>query len=106
MPLIFYTSHDGNTYEADVPVGTSVMKGAVDNGIDGILGECGGAMSCATCHCYVNDAWLEKTGTAEGSELDMIDATSDPKPNSRLSCQIIVTEELEGLSVDLPESQW
>jgi 2Fe-2S ferredoxin len=106
MPLIFYVTHDGNMYEADVAVGNSVMNGAVENMIDGILGECGGVMSCGTCHCYVDDAWLEKTGHAEGAELDMINATTDPRPNSRLSCQIKVTPELEGLTVHLPESQY
>ncbi len=106
MPLIFYVSDDGNMYEADVPIGNSVMNGAVENMIDGILGECGGVMSCATCHCYVDEKWLDKTGTASDTELEMIEATSDPRPNSRLSCQIKVTEEMEGLTVHLPQSQY
>ena len=106
MPLIFYVTHDGNMYEADVPVGNSVMHGAVENMIDGILGECGGVMSCATCHCYVDEQWLDKTGTATNSEADMIAATPAPKPNSRLSCQLIVSEDMEGLTVHLPESQY
>ena len=106
MPLIFYVTHDGNMFEADVPVGNSIMQGAVENMIDGILGECGGVMSCATCHCYVDEKWLDKTDVAYGSELEMIAASSDPRPNSRLSCQIKVTEDLEGLTVHLPESQY
>jgi 2Fe-2S ferredoxin len=106
MPLIFYTDHDGQQFEADVPIGTSVMQGAVDNGIDGILGECGGNQCCATCHCYVDDRWIEKTGLAEGSEFEMVAAAPEPKPNSRLSCQIKVTEALDGLSVHLPASQY
>jgi len=106
MPLIFYVNHNGDMYEADVPIGDSVMNGAVSNMIDGILGECGGVMSCAPCHCHVDDHWIEKTGTADGSELEMIEASSDPRPNSRLSCQIKVTEALEGLIVHLPESQY
>jgi 2Fe-2S ferredoxin len=73
---------------------------------DGILGECGGVMSCATCHCYIDDAWINLTGTASGTELEMIEASSNAKPNSRLSCQIKVTEALEGLTVHLPESQY
>jgi 2Fe-2S ferredoxin len=106
MPLIFYVTHDENMFEADVPVGNNVMNGAVENMIDGILGECGGVMSCATCHCYVDEKWIDKTGKAEDMELDMIQALTDPKPNSRLSCQIEVTEEMEGLIVHLPESQY
>ena len=106
MPLIFYTTHDGNMFEADVPVGDSVMDGAVDNGIDGILGECGGMMSCATCHCYIDEKWASKVDSANGVEKEMIEATADPRVNSRLSCQIEVTEELEGLVVHLPESQY
>jgi ferredoxin, 2Fe-2S len=105
MPLIFYVTHDGNTFEANIPVGENLMQGAVDNGIDGIVGACGGAMCCATCHCYVDDAWINKTGVAEGAEFEMVAATSEPKPNSRLSCQLTVTEEMEGLTVHLPPSQ-
>jgi ferredoxin, 2Fe-2S len=106
MPLIFYVDHSGNMFEADVPVGTSVMQAAVDNGIEGILGECGGNQSCATCHCYVEDAWIATTGVAEGVEFEMVAATSAAEPNSRLSCQIIVTEAMDGLTVRLPESQY
>ena len=105
MPLIFYVSHDGNMFEADVPVGENLMQGAVDNGIDGIVGACGGSMCCATCHCYVDDAWISKTGVAESAEFDMVAATNEPKPSSRLSCQIIVSDEMEGLTVHLPASQ-
>lgn len=106
MPLIFYHTHDGNTFEAEVPVGTSVMQGAVDNGIDGILGECGGVMSCATCHCYVDKKWLDKTDVATGTEFEMVAACSEPRSNSRLSCQLVVDESMEGLEVSLPESQY
>ncbi|MGH1485325.1 MAG: 2Fe-2S iron-sulfur cluster-binding protein [Cellvibrionaceae bacterium] len=106
MPLIFYVTHDGNMFEADVPVGNSVMHGAVENMIDGILGECGGVMSCATCHCYIDEQWMDKIGAASGTEKEMIEAGSEPRPNSRLSCQIKVSEELEGLTVHLPESQY
>ena len=106
MPLIFYVTHDGNMFEADVPVGQSVMNGAVDNMIDGIEGQCGGCMSCGTCHCFVDDKWLDKTGKAEGAELDLLNAITDPQPNSRLACQIEVTPEMEGLTVHMPESQF
>ena len=106
MPLIFYISHDGNQYEADVAIGDSVMQGAVTHGIDGILGECGGCQSCGTCHCYIDDAWIEIVGIATGRELEMVSATPTPKKSSRLSCQIQVTEALDGLIVHLPESQY
>ena len=106
MPLIFYVTHEGNQYEADVAIGENVMQAAVDNGIDGILGECGGHLCCATCHCYVDEAWLEKTGVAEGREFEMVASVSEPKPNSRLSCQMIVDESSEGLIVHLPKSQY
>jgi len=105
MPLIFYTTHDGNTYEADVAAGENLMQAAVDNGIDGIVGACGGSMSCATCHCYVDDAWINKIGVAEGAEFEMVAATQEPKPTSRLSCQLVVTEDMDGLTVYLPSSQ-
>ncbi len=106
MPLIFYVNHSGDMFEADVPIGNSVMNGAVENMIDGIVGECGGVMSCATCHCYVEETWLDKVGKAEDTELEMIQACSAPKPNSRLSCQITVSEDLDGLTVYMPETQY
>ncbi|MFT6221457.1 MAG: 2Fe-2S ferredoxin [Candidatus Endobugula sp.] len=105
MPLIFYVTHDGNMFEADVPVGENVMQGAIDNGIDGIVGACGGSMCCATCHCYVDDAWMIKIGVAEGAEFEMVTSTNEPKPNSRLSCQLVVSEDMDGLTVHMPASQ-
>ena len=74
--------------------------------IDGVLAECGGSCSCATCHCYVDEAWFEKVGEADGTEKIMLEMAIDPQPTSRLSCQIKVTEELDGLVVRLPESQY
>jgi 2Fe-2S ferredoxin len=106
MPQVNYISHDGAQYEVDVPVGTSVMQGAVDNMIDGIVGECGGSCSCATCHCYVDEAWLAKLPRPSGMEKDMLECVLEPRPNSRLSCQIVVTPELDGLVVRMPESQF
>lgn len=106
MPQITYISHDGNATEVDVPVGNSVMQGAVDNMIDGIVAECGGSCSCATCHCYVDEAWVSKLPPASGMEKDMLECVLEPRPNSRLSCQLEVTEELDGLVVHLPESQF
>lgn len=106
MPLINYIEANGNHYEADVAVGESVMQGAVDNMIDGILAECGGACACATCHCYVDEAWVSKIAAPEPQEQDMLEAVVEPKENSRLSCQIVVTEDMDGLTVHLPASQY
>lgn len=106
MALIFYVRHDGAQFEADVPSGNTVMEGAVNNGIDGILAECGGALSCATCHVYVDEAWTAKVEPASEMEIDMLEVVNEPKANSRLSCQIHVNDDLEGLIVHLPESQF
>ena len=106
MPQVSYVSHDGSVMEVDVPAGTSVMQGAVDNMIDGIVAECGGSCSCATCHCYVDEAWLDRIPPPSGMEKDMLECVLEPRPNSRLSCQVVITEELDGLVVRLPESQF
>jgi 2Fe-2S ferredoxin len=106
MPLIFYVTHDGNMYEADVAIGDSVMNGAVQNMIDGILGECGGVMSCGTCHCHIDAKWQGKIGEPDSTELIMLEASHNYEANSRLSCQLKVTAEMEGLTVHLPESQY
>jgi 2Fe-2S ferredoxin len=105
VALVTYIDHEGNAHEADVPSGNSLMQGAVDNMIDGIIAECGGACSCATCHVYVDEAWQDKVGEPDEMEKCMIDCVMDPKSNSRLSCQIKITDELDGLVVHLPESQ-
>ncbi|WP_461521508.1 2Fe-2S iron-sulfur cluster-binding protein [Porticoccus sp.] len=106
MPIIHYIEPNGAEYEIDVPVGHTVMQGAVDNMIDGILAECGGVCSCATCHCYVDEAWYERVGEPQGAEKMMLEMVVEPEPTSRLSCQIKVTEELDGLVVRLPPSQY
>lgn len=105
MPLIFYVTHDGAVYEADVASGTTIMEGARANGIDGILAQCGGMMRCATCHCYIDEPWQAQIGAAQGAEAEMIAATNNPRHNSRLSCQITVNDTMEGLIVHLPKSQ-
>lgn len=105
MPTVTYISPDGDQQEVDVPVGNSVMEGAIDNGIDGILAECGGSCTCATCHVYVASEWLEKVGEPGEFETDLLEMVLDPEANSRLSCQVKVTPELDGLVVHLPESQ-
>ena len=105
MAKITYIEFDGTTHEADVPPGLSVMEGAVDNNIPGIEAECGGMCSCATCHVYVDPAWFEATGSPEDIEQDMLDSALDLQKTSRLSCQIEVSDELDGLIVRLPELQ-
>lgn len=107
MPKVTYIAHDGTEQVVDVPEGENVMRGALYNGIEGIVGECGGGLACATCHCYVDEEWLDRTGTPSEAEVEMFDsASSDVKPNSRLSCQVTVTADLDGLVVRLPETQY
>lgn len=106
MPIIKFIDNSGKESEVEVSSGNSVMQGAVDNMVDGIVGDCGGAVSCATCHCYVDEAWEKHTGEADDMEKDLLAVVVDPKPNSRLSCQITVTDEMDGLVVYLPESQY
>jgi len=105
MPLITFISHEGSEQEVHVASGTTLMHAATDNGVAGILADCGGACSCATCHCYVDEAWRDRTGEANEVESQMLEFVLDPQPNSRLSCQITVTDELDGLVVRLPKSQ-
>ena len=105
MPKITYKDKDGNSKIIEVENGLSVMEGAIQNDIPGIDADCGGAMACATCHVYVEEKWFDKLSKAEDAEVDMIDMAHDPKKNSRLSCQLIVTDELDGLIVATPEKQ-
>jgi 2Fe-2S ferredoxin len=106
MPSITYVHPDGSRRVLDVPVGTSVMRGAILNGVDGIVAECGGEMMCATCHVYVEEGQLPLTPAQSDDERAMLEFTaSERKPNSRLSCQLVVAPEMDGLVVYLPESQ-
>ena len=105
MPKITYIDSQGNTKTIDVEKGLSVMEGAIQNDIPGIDADCGGSMACATCHVYVEDKWLDKIPEAEEAEVDMIDMAFKPKKNSRLSCQIIISDELDGLTEMTPEKQ-
>ena len=105
MAKITFITHDNQTHTIDVQNGLTVMEGAVQNDIPGIDADCGGSMACATCHVYIDDKWLDKIPKAEDAEIDMIDMAFEPKKNSRLSCQIIVNEELDGLEVTTPEKQ-
>ena len=105
MPKITYIDQKGNSKTIEVENGLTVMEGAVQNNITGIDADCGGSMACATCHVYVEDSWFNKLLKAEDSENDMIDMAFEPKKNSRLSCQLIVTNELNGLKVTTPKKQ-
>ena len=105
MAKITYKDYQGNSKTIDVENGLSVMEGAVQNEISGIDADCGGGMACATCHVYVEENWLDKIPKAEDAEIDMIDMAFEPKKNSRLSCQIIVNDDLDGLEVTTPEKQ-
>ena len=105
MPKITYTDKQGNSKTIDVDSGLTVMEGAIQNDIPGIDADCGGSMACATCHVYVEEKWLNKLLKAEEAEVDMIDMAYEPKKNSRLSCQLIVSDELDGLIVTTPEKQ-
>ena len=105
MTKITYQDDQGNSKTIDVENGLTVMEGAIQNDIPGIDADCGGSMACATCHVYVEEKWLNKIPKAEEAEIDMIDMAYDPKKNSRLSCQLIVTDELDGLKVTTPAKQ-
>ena len=105
MPKITYKNIDGNSRTIEVENGLSVMEGAIQNDIPGIDADCGGGMACATCHVYVEEKWFDKLPKAEDAEVDMIDMAQEPKKNSRLSCQLIVTNELDGLVVTTPAKQ-
>ena len=108
MPQVTYIEHGGAERTVDVPVGENVMHGALFNGVEGIIGECGGALACATCHCYVDEAWIDKVGgPASPEERDMLEiAAAEVRPNSRLGCQVVMIEELDGLVVHTPENQY
>ena len=103
MARIKYIEHNGTEHEIDVANGLTVMEGAVQNGIPGIDADCGGSMSCATCHVVVDPEWYEKTGSPDADEEDMLDLAFGLEPTSRLGCQIRLDESLNGLKVRIPE---
>lgn len=108
MPQVTYIEFNGAEHVIDVPEGENVMRGALYNGVEGIVGECGGGLSCATCHCYIDEAWTARVGgPSSQAEAELLEnAASEVRPTSRLSCQIDVTSELDGLIVRLPEHQY
>ena len=105
MVKINFINHKGEAQTVDAEAGSTVMEAAIRNAVNGILAECGGACACATCHVYIDEAWREKVGGPSPMEEDMLDFGYDVRPNSRLSCQIKVTQELDGLVVRVPERQ-
>jgi 2Fe-2S ferredoxin len=106
MAKITYIEHNGTRHVVEVPSGKTVMEGARDNGVPGIEADCGGACACSTCHVYIDEAWVGKVPQKDAMEEDMLDFAWEPDPvRSRLTCQIKVTDELDGLVVHLPEKQ-
>ena len=106
MPKISYIEHDGTSHEIEADVGTTVMNAALDNLVPGIDADCGGECSCATCHVMIDAGWTDAIGQPNETEESMLDLNPERQENSRLSCQIRVSEELDGLVVNLPEFQF
>ena len=105
MAKVTYIEHSGNSHTIEIANGLSVMEGAVQNDIPGIDADCGGGMACATCHVYINEEWWDKLQVKENGEEDMLDMAYEPNKFSRLSCQVIISDELNGLIVRIPSKQ-
>jgi 2Fe-2S ferredoxin len=105
MAKITFVTQENQEYIVEVQNGLTVMEGAVQNDIPGIDADCGGGMACATCHVYVDEKWFDKLPTKEDGEEDMLDMAFEPKKNSRLSCQITISDDLDGLTVNIPSKQ-
>ena len=105
MPKITYIEHTGKSHSVEVPKELSVMEGAIQNNIPGIDADCGGSCACATCHVYVEEKWFDKLPKKEDAEQDMLDMAFEPQKFSRLACQIIIADELDGLVVKMPSKQ-
>ncbi|WP_175650629.1 2Fe-2S iron-sulfur cluster-binding protein [Pseudomonas sp. Marseille-P9899] len=106
MPVITFVAHDGASFEVEAAAGSNLMQVALNNGIDGILGECGGACSCATCHCYLSEADFARVPAPGSMERDMLDCVAEPEPTSRLGCQVVISDDMDGLVVRMPASQY
>ena len=106
MPRIIFVDANGAQNEVTAVAGQSLMTTAVNNGIDAIIAECGGSCACGTCHCYIDDAWMSKLPAPGASEQDMIECVMNPTERSRLSCQITLSDEHDGLIVHLPSTQY
>jgi len=106
MAKITFIQHDGTETIVEAENGTSIMNAAVDNGVSGIDGDCGGECSCATCHVMLDDAWMEQVGQPSEQEESMLDLNPDREKNSRLACQIAASDEIDGIVIKLPEFQY
>ena len=106
MPKINFIMADGTRHEVDVENGYSVMEAAINNNIEGIVAECGGACACATCHSYVDEAWLDKVPPMDDMEDSMLDAAYERRDNSRLTCQIEVNDNLDGLIIHVADNEY
>lgn len=106
MAEVTFISHDGNEQTVTAEVGASLMVAATSNFIDGIPADCGGACSCATCHVYMQEPWAAMAGAPSDMETAMLEHVMDPRDTSRLSCQVIITDEMDGMRVEIPESQF
>ncbi len=105
MPKVIYITPNGERIEVDVENGYSVMEGAINNNVEGIVAECGGACACATCHSYIDEGWLDRLPEMEDMEDSMLDAAYERKDNSRLTCQIEMSNELDGLIVNVADNE-
>ncbi|MCZ6459074.1 MAG: 2Fe-2S iron-sulfur cluster-binding protein [Gammaproteobacteria bacterium] len=105
MPKVTYIQADGGRESVEIAVGASVMDGALDFGIGGILGQCGGGCTCLTCHCYVDPQWASRMPAPSADELELLEYAYERRPTSRLSCQIFLTEQLQGLCIEIPIRQ-
>ncbi|ATI82202.1 (2Fe-2S)-binding protein [Sphingobium yanoikuyae] len=107
MATVLFVEASGAEHRIDVPTGENLMRAALNEGLDGMVGECGGGLACATCHCYVEEDWADRLPAPAQTELDMLECTaSERRPSSRLSCQIIASDALDGLVVHLPAAQY
>ena len=105
MPKIIYRVEGGSVMEVEVESGHTVMEGAIDNNVPGVVAECGGACACATCHCYIDESWLDRLPAMDDMEDAMLDSAQDRRNNSRLTCQIEVTDDLDGLAVTVADNE-
>jgi 2Fe-2S ferredoxin len=105
MPRIIYAEQNGTRHEVELPDGVSVMQGAIEHAVPGIDGDCGGECACGTCHVYVDSSWLDRLDVIGDAEASMLSFADGAKPNSRLACQIKMSNQLDGLVVELPEAQ-
>ena len=105
MPKVTFIEHDGTVHDVEAELGESLMEAALRGSVSGIVAECGGSCTCATCHIYVDETWLAKTGERSLEEDEQLDNAYDVRPNSRLSCQIKMSKELDGIRVRTPSYQ-